>query len=77
MTLHKQEIQLVRKAKEHFAKKFADADWLTGVGVAREGDKMVLRVNVSPGTSLPDDLTQDTFEGVPLQIVRMQGYSVR
>lgn len=77
MSKPKKTIQTVQIAKDHFATRFEHAPWCRGVGIGRKGGRLVLRVNVDPDAVLPPEVRDDSFEGVPIEVVRISGYKAR
>ena len=72
-------IQAVRIAKDHFSTRFRRASWCRGIGIARRqrDGRFVLRVNVAPDANLPPEIDRDHFEGVPIDVVRVDKYKAR
>ena len=66
---------LVRKAKDRLAALVKDRPWYRGIGIARHHGDLILRLNVSPTAKLGK--LPKTFNGIPIEIVRIEGYERR
>jgi hypothetical protein len=69
------QLAIAQSAKQHLAESLAGKTWVRGIGISPLKAGYGLRLNVDPA-SAPDELPA-SFEGVPVEIVRIAGYSPR
>ncbi len=69
------ELPVAQSAKVRLARSLAGHDWVKGIGITPLRSGYGLRLNVDPD-SAPAKLPL-VFEGVPVEIVRIAGYSAR
>ena len=67
------EIDEVRRAKERLKHQIKDRPWYRGIGIAPHADGPVIRLNVAANEE-HDEIPAD-FEGIPVEIVRIDAYS--
>jgi len=70
-------LDAARKAKLEAERRFGQASWFRGVGLAPQGDGLAVRLNVASEArqhahSLPKELG-----GFPLEVVFIDGYAPR
>jgi hypothetical protein len=70
-----QDQALIQQAKERLRAKVQDRPWYRSIGVAPRGNHLILRLNVSP--TADDSELPHEFEGIPIEIVRLEGYERR
>jgi hypothetical protein len=70
-------LDAVRRAKDLCLREFSSEPWFRGAGVAKGEQGYILRVNVSPGSRLPDSLASGQYEGVPVEVIEISGYERR
>ena len=66
---------IVRQAKDRLRAAVKDQPWYRGIAIARRGSQLVLRLNVSPDAD--DGELPHEFHGIPVEIVRLEGYASR
>ena len=65
----------IQQAKEHLRAKVQHRPWYRSIAVAPRGNHLILRLNVSP--TADDSELPHEFEGIPIEIVRLEGYERR
>ena len=65
----------LQRAKNQLRAALHDRPWYRGVAVVPRGRDLVLRLNVSPEAD-DSELPQE-FQGIPVEIVRLDGYERR
>jgi hypothetical protein len=66
---------LIQQAKERLRVKVQHQPWYRSIGVAPRGNHLILRLNVAP--TADDSELPHEFEGIPIEIVRLEGYEPR
>lgn len=70
-----QDQALIQQAKERLRARVQHRPWYRSIGVAPRGNHLILRLNVSP--TADDSELPHEFEGIPVEIVRLEGYEQR
>jgi len=65
----------LQRAKNQLRAALRDRPWYRGIAVVPRGRGLVLRLNVSPEAD-DSELPQE-FQGIPVEIVRIEGYERR
>jgi hypothetical protein len=72
-----QPLAAARHAKQVLQERYAQLDWYRGVGIAPSDDGFAVRLNVSPQARDLESSLPHECEGVPIQIVFIEGYAPR
>jgi hypothetical protein len=66
----------VRKAKERLKSLVQGEPWYRGIGISPQPDGPVLRLNIAADTPASANIPSE-FEGIPIESVRVDGYSAK
>jgi hypothetical protein len=66
---------LIRRAKVELRALVKREPWYRGIAIARRGGQLILRLNVAPNAK--DSELPHEFNGIPIEIVRLEGYERR
>jgi hypothetical protein len=69
--------QRIRSAKRALIEQFGDRTWFRGAGIAPTTEGLGLRLNVASDAQLAEDEIPESFEGFPVEVVRIQRYLPR
>ena len=72
-----QPLAAARHAKEVLQARYAQSGWYRGVGIAPDAGGFAVRLNVSPEARDVEASLPHECEGVPIQIVYIEGYAPR
>jgi hypothetical protein len=72
-----QPLAAARHAKAVLQERYAHSGWYRGVGIAPADDGFAVRLNVSPEARDLEASLPHECEGVPIQIVYIEGYAPR
>lgn len=69
------DVEEVRRAKERLKIQIKDEPWYRGIGIAPGADGPIIRLNVA--AEADPSLLPDSVDGIPVEVVRIDGYAPR